>query len=50
MQVEDDAGVVSARDLDVDDSNPAEARGRCRDVGGHWDRGHHLVEDDSLFG
>ena len=41
---------VGARDLDVDDRDPAEAPGRCRDVGGHRDRRHHLLEDDPLLG
>src|SRR5471030_2743871 len=50
VQVEDDAGVVSARGLDVHDRDPAKARGRCRDVGGHRERRHHLLEDDPLLG
>jgi hypothetical protein len=50
VQVEDDAGVVSARGLDVDDRDPAEAAARCRDVGGHRDWRHHLLEDDALLG
>jgi hypothetical protein len=30
--------------------NPAESRGRCRDVAGHRDGRHHLLEDDPLLG
>jgi hypothetical protein len=42
--------VGSARGLDVDDRDPAEAPRRCGDVGWQRDRRHHLLEDDPLLG
>src|SRR5512133_318922 len=40
----------STRGLDVEDRDAAEAPGRCRDIGRHWDRRHHVLEDDPLLG
>ena len=50
VEVEDGPLRVSAGDLDVDHGDPAEAPGRCRDVGRNRDRRHHLLEDDPLLG
>ena len=42
--------MVAARGLDVDDTDPAEPLGRCRDIGGYRDGRHHPLEDDPLLG